>query len=131
MQSLEKQGSFELAHENYRAALAAAEELQAREGIDPSFAANGVDLESLQLPDRGLPDMLDLAALCRGGIARCLIRLGDITAGADLAVQIAHARLLKECAAILEEMHQAQAGSGLALLEFIVVFYSGKQFHIL
>jgi WD repeat-containing protein 19 len=45
---------------------------------------------------------------CVSGMARSLLHLGDLRGGKALAQQINSSSLWKECAAILEQMHQNQ-----------------------
>jgi hypothetical protein len=93
-QAQETHGKFFAACESYGSALAAAETGSSRTagGDSPS----------------GKPE---LVRVCRGGLARCQIRLGDFAGGADLAAAVGGEMLLQECAAILEDMQQAQVSA--------------------
>ncbi len=46
--------------------------------------------------------------MCRAGLARTAILLGDFVRGRDLAASIGDADLLKNCADLLEELQQVQ-----------------------
>lgn len=50
----------------------------------------------------------ELEHACTAGLARVLLHLGDLSAGKGLANQLNSSGLWKECAGILEQMHQNQ-----------------------
>ncbi|BDA43684.1 probable WD repeat-containing protein 19 [Coccomyxa sp. Obi] len=85
----ELQENYTEAHQSYTDALAFEEEGQE---------------ECLSETDR---------ALCKAGLARTAILLGDFSRGRDLAASTGDADVLKKCAALLEELQQGQAAAQL------------------
>ncbi|CAN0474053.1 unnamed protein product, partial [Discosporangium mesarthrocarpum] len=45
-------------------------------------------------------------AICKAGIARCTLRLGDLQRGVRLAKEVGYPQLYRDCASILEGMKQ-------------------------
>lgn len=66
--------------------------------------------DALASEDEGQGECLSEAdrALCRAGLARTAILHGDFARGRDLAASTGDADLLRQCAALLEELQQGQ-----------------------
>ena len=48
----------------------------------------------------------DHEALCRAGIARCSIRMGDLSRGMQIALDLNDPAVCRECAQVLAKMKQ-------------------------
>ncbi len=85
--------------------------LQAKEEQEEYAEAHRCYSDALAADDEAAEECLSEAdrALCRGGLARTTVLLGDFVRGRELAIATGDAELIAQCAGLLDRLQQVQA----------------------